>query len=124
MLALLLQNFQLAAMRTARTAALGFVAVAALLAGCFFLTLALWIVLATLAGPLVAAIVLACLYLGIALLLFALMSARARARARARTVTMAAAAPAAVATGVAGGSLTQLLLAFIVGLTAARKSRS
>ena len=120
MLALLLQSVQATAARTAQTAVLGLVASVTFLIGMAFMTLAAWLVLVSVTTPLVAALILGFFYMGIALIILALMSARSRAR---RRQLRTAATTATAASVVTGGGLTQFALAFIAGLTAGRKAR-
>lgn len=106
-----------AAARTARTAVMGAGAVAALVLGAFFLTLAAWLFLAEVTSVITAALILGAAYMGLGLLFLGMLSIRRRARQR--ELARARAAQAASSTG----SLVQLIMAFITGIRAGKTSR-
>lgn len=123
MLGLLAAQFTTAASRTAKSAALGLSAAVFLVVGIIFLTTAICLFLLSVTTPVVTFFILGVAYLGAGSLVFSVMLARNRAHRRRKEAAAAAAATAAVPAMAGGSGLVTLLVAFITGLTAARKAR-
>lgn len=123
MLGLFAAQFNAAASRTAKTAALGLSAAIFLGIGFIFLTTALCLFLLTVTTPVVTFLILGMAYVGIGSIVFSVMQARNRAHQRRREAAAAAATAAVPATMAGGSGVVGLLVAFITGLTAARKAR-
>ena len=115
MLSHLVHNAQTAATRTAQTAALGVAAVLVLFVGLGFLTLAGWLLLLTVTTALNAAVILGCIFTGVAMLIFASIAIRGRARKLEIQAELAAAKNDGVA---------NVAMAFMAGITAGQKARS
>lgn len=119
MIAGLLAEARLEASRTAQTAALGLGASFCLIIGMGFLTLSAWFVLIATMPLHLAALVLGCVYFGIALILFGVISAKKRAYRRAKARMAAAQAAAAPAS-----AMPSIIAAFTTGLQAGKRVRS
>tara|TARA_R110002020_G_scaffold13713_1_gene49140 strand:- start:29 stop:403 length:375 start_codon:yes stop_codon:yes gene_type:complete len=123
MLAALARSFsvqaELAVARAARTAVLGIGGIIALGIGMAFFTLAMWIYLNLITSALVASVIMGCLFSGVGLVFFAVLSAQRNARVRARLAARAAPPPAPHPEPLLG----RIVMAFIAGMTAGRKSR-
>lgn len=123
MLGLLAAQFNTVASRTVKTAALGLSAAFFLVIGLMFLTTAVCLFLLTVTTPVVTFLIMGMAYVGIGSVLFSVMLARNRANRKRQEAAAAAAATAAVPVMAGGGGLVGLLVAFVTGLTAARKAR-
>lgn len=103
--------------RAGRKAALGVAAFASLAVGAGFLTLAAWIWLVTLTDPLVASIVIGCIYLGVGFILLACVKLLGGPVAAAPRPQAAASDPPATP------DMPPLMAAFIHGMQAGAQSR-
>ena len=104
--------------RAGRKAALGLASVACLAVGAGFLTLAAWIWLVALTDPLVASIVIGCVYLGVGFILLGCV------RLSGGPVAAAPRPQAAASETPATPDMPPLMAAFIHGMQAGAQSRS
>ncbi|QFT58142.1 hypothetical protein FIU94_04840 [Sulfitobacter sp. THAF37] len=107
---------QIKAAQTAQTAVLGLGASLLLAVGIGFLTTAFWIFLVSIADALIAALIIGALYAGAGMIMLAVMSAKRRAAQRQlERIELEKQTGSDLQ-----GTIQQLILAFVTGITAGR----